>query len=670
IVPGVPNNVQAIGFSNGSISVAWESPNRSNCPVEEYDVKLTQLEYGTYQILSTLDLGIVFEDLIPGLAYNISVIAVNTKGKGNDTKIISVTIPTESCEDPFFALGDTCYQVIVGSYNWYQARQLCQEQNADLLQTHSLKFLHNSIMEHQYNNPSFFWMGASDEDEEGSWKWLSGEPVSSDTWGIRQPDYNIEKNCMQLRYNQTDHYHILHAYCDDIKTVICEKPISPSNDQKLYTQIGSEHFLVVNELMDWNSAREICQNKGGELATPKDLELLRNWIKNDKASNSSYFWLGASDIEREGNWLWLNGSIVEHGWMKGEPDNRDYDENCLLFMTQYDPSLNDNSCYRSQSFICELKEDDPFFSLGNEKFLVVEEWKTWDEARTSCINLGGDLAEPKDLELLKTHLSEHDQIDSDYWIGGSDSENEGSWKWISGATVNTSLWIDGEPDGDEIENCLDFQPLEDPPLNDYECEETQYYICEKTEGKRNVISDEECNYPFEKLGSDCLLIVENSLKDWQEANRYCQRNNADLAILNDLNKLRKHLARFDIEYNYWVGGSKLNSDREWLWVNGDPFTEEWRDGEPDDNIKNECLLFQAGYRPSYSAHACGREQSFICKKNTIRGKSVDDSKRDKHPNYDLSSKFEKTGSLDHDKEETTEEIVTTDFPEEVTNYFE
>ncbi|CAL4165495.1 unnamed protein product, partial [Meganyctiphanes norvegica] len=65
----------------------------------------------------------------------------------------------------------------------------------------------------------------------------------------------------------------------------------------------------------------------------------------------------------------------------------------------------------------------------------------------------------------------------DLWLGGTDSQREGLWLWISGKRVPRNDW---RPRGGRYENCLDFSIQDDLyKLNDYNCDEIQHYLCEK-----------------------------------------------------------------------------------------------------------------------------------------------------------------------------------------------
>ena len=79
--------------------------------------------------------------------------------------------------------------------------------------------------------------------------------------------------------------------------------------------------------------------------------------------------------------------------------------------------------------------------------------KTWHEAKAACEALGGHLATSTSAEkntfltTLTTNL---------LWLGGTDEETEGVWKWITGETWDYTNWGGNEPDNGTSENYLAF----------------------------------------------------------------------------------------------------------------------------------------------------------------------------------------------------------------------
>ncbi|CAL4118249.1 unnamed protein product, partial [Meganyctiphanes norvegica] len=239
-----------------------------------------------------------------------------------------------------------------------------------------------------------------------------------------------------------------------------------------FFKIGSEHFLVTQNKVNWATARRLCNESGGSLAEPEDLFKLHMYLM--KYHIAGNFWIGGSDA-------WLSGENFNKKWINEKFTKKDYEKNCLLFNISSFSTIRDHNCYQNEYYICEQivnYHEDDFIQVGSQNFLVVEEMKSWSAARKYCHSLGGDLAQPNNLLLLQNNLDTKNLSGSDYWLGGSDIENEGEWIWLSGANIKEK-WRQGQPGGYYAENCLDFQSLGVPSLNDYECNSKLKFICEK-----------------------------------------------------------------------------------------------------------------------------------------------------------------------------------------------
>ncbi|XP_073730324.1 uncharacterized protein [Misgurnus anguillicaudatus] len=109
-------------------------------------------------------------------------------------------------------------------------------------------------------------------------------------------------------------------------------------------------------------------------------------------------------------------------------------------------------------------------------YFISTEKKSWTESRRYCIERGADLIiiNNKEEQDFFKNRSETDSI----WIGLSDSDEEGRWKWVDGSTLTTSFWDRAnEPNGDRRENCVVSYA---PGWADYNCTRTFKWICEKT----------------------------------------------------------------------------------------------------------------------------------------------------------------------------------------------
>uniref|UniRef100_A0A8C2ECC4 C-type lectin domain-containing protein n=1 Tax=Cyprinus carpio TaxID=7962 RepID=A0A8C2ECC4_CYPCA len=109
-------------------------------------------------------------------------------------------------------------------------------------------------------------------------------------------------------------------------------------------------------------------------------------------------------------------------------------------------------------------------------YFVSSEWKSWTESRRFCTERGADLTiinSKTEQEFIKT-ISGGDGV----WIGLTDIDMEGRWKWVDGITLTSgfSFWGIGEPNGQKEENCITSYPT---GWYDYPCSSAFKWICEK-----------------------------------------------------------------------------------------------------------------------------------------------------------------------------------------------
>ena len=109
-----------------------------------------------------------------------------------------------------------------------------------------------------------------------------------------------------------------------------------------------------------------------------------------------------------------------------------------------------------------------------------ETFTGWGDARTLCQSWGGDLAQLEAME-ESTLLAEH--ADRDAWLGASDLDEEGTFRWVDGAEVDRDgAWAVAQPDNyGGRENCLELR-AEDDLWNDVPCMGYKQALCERAMG--------------------------------------------------------------------------------------------------------------------------------------------------------------------------------------------
>ncbi|XP_070767551.1 C-type lectin domain family 4 member E-like [Enoplosus armatus] len=107
---------------------------------------------------------------------------------------------------------------------------------------------------------------------------------------------------------------------------------------------------------------------------------------------------------------------------------------------------------------------DRWLHVGDHCFFLSTDKQTWSNSTDKCAEIGGHLA-------ILTTREQHEAVEKEgrrigglytnYWIGLSDIEGEGEWKWVNGSTLENPFWnvAISEPDnnlsgGPEGEDCV------------------------------------------------------------------------------------------------------------------------------------------------------------------------------------------------------------------------
>uniref|UniRef100_A0A8C1H0V3 C-type lectin domain-containing protein n=1 Tax=Cyprinus carpio TaxID=7962 RepID=A0A8C1H0V3_CYPCA len=112
---------------------------------------------------------------------------------------------------------------------------------------------------------------------------------------------------------------------------------------------------------------------------------------------------------------------------------------------------------------------------------TINETKNWTESRQDCLKKGADLIIINSSE--EQDFVKNITVNREFWIGLTDSDVEGSWKWVDGSNLISGFWASKEPNGGTTENCAVTYLIEHPTLLgwlDIKCNNAHQWICEKS----------------------------------------------------------------------------------------------------------------------------------------------------------------------------------------------
>ncbi|XP_053086702.1 C-type lectin domain family 4 member E [Pangasianodon hypophthalmus] len=119
------------------------------------------------------------------------------------------------------------------------------------------------------------------------------------------------------------------------------------------------------------------------------------------------------------------------------------------------------------------------FYFKSSFYCMSKETKSWDESRQNCSSRGADLViinSREEQEFIVKQLG-----DSVAWIGLSDRDREGEWKWVDGTPLTTKYWDSGQPGNTDHEDCAEiyYSDSNEVVWNDKTCSVKLHWICEK-----------------------------------------------------------------------------------------------------------------------------------------------------------------------------------------------
>ncbi|KAL7855915.1 hypothetical protein AOLI_G00195190 [Acnodon oligacanthus] len=121
--------------------------------------------------------------------------------------------------------------------------------------------------------------------------------------------------------------------------------------------------------------------------------------------------------------------------------------------------------------------------FNSSLYCITTKKKSWGESRKDCRDRGADLViinSQEEQEFINKTVGS-----SEAWIGLTDTESEGVWKWVDNTTLATGFWWKGEPnDYNSNEDCVltGFRGAGSERVSNWAddpCSSSQRGICER-----------------------------------------------------------------------------------------------------------------------------------------------------------------------------------------------
>jgi len=227
-------------------------------------------------------------------------------------------------------------------------------------------------------------------------------------------------------------------------------------------------------------------------------------------------------------------------------------------------------------------------------YVAVAEKKTWDQARATCQNVGGDLAQIRTVEDQKAvgkFLRDNwpftwpKTTSTEWWIGAKrDGSKKRKWKWVNGDKVSTDIPYNWDKSGlgHMAEKCFSIHRDLTYAFCAGDCTNAKEFVCEyhSQEGVlAGVLAGVTVTDTMRMLPRGKFYVAVAEKRTWDQARATCQKMGGDLAQIRTVDD-QKHVAKFITDNfttgysgtgtEWWIGALKdIDRKRKWRWVDGD-----------------------------------------------------------------------------------------------------
>ena len=194
-------------------------------------------------------------------------------------------------------------------------------------------------------------------------------------------------------------------------------------------------------------------SSGAERADTASAEIAMGWVTNPDGSDDTVICLDEVRVfesklnVRRINLIYKNELSIQTGL---DSDGDQLDDLSEVFIHGTDPSISDTDG-DGLSDGDELIGSKEWYWDNIGRYQIILGDFNWHEAKEDAESRGGHLAtitsEAENANIFDLVMHKFSEMPC-LWLGASDKEKEGHWKWVSGESWDYSNWHEGEPNND------------------------------------------------------------------------------------------------------------------------------------------------------------------------------------------------------------------------------
>ncbi|KAK2822606.1 hypothetical protein Q5P01_022671 [Channa striata] len=505
------------------------------------------------------------------------------------------TVPPPKCADGWNHIGtqNYCSKTFIENSDkrtWYEARDYCRTIGGDLLSIHTNIELRGPSLRYKS-----VWIGLYAPDPSTGYVWSDRSPVNFQNWEEGEPNNkNNAESCVEINpYTWYARGSWRDVHCEKKNGWICQiragvtpkpppDPVSPDYNRTSdgWLELNGTQYYINTKSMAMEDARHFCQQRHGDLVTiNSEAENIFLWQQISEQYSS--YWIGLS-VDLDGSFEWMDGSpVIFQRWQEGQPDFKNYDENCVV-MRNYDGFWHDYNCGYEQKSICKRRGSTPANTTaaptvppkggcqpGWKKFnfkcysIIKNQKLKWDEARKQCQSMGGNLASISSKHVQVFLMSQMaDTSPTNLWIGMHSLYGGQFW------------WTDGQPRSytNFVNTCAVINTSPQLGIGKWipkSCNDSNGFICLQNPVTSLPDSPETTTSTnYVKICNDSIKVVTQQL-NWDTARKNCEDDGANLASLrNEWIQAYVELMAKNLKAPLWIGLNKNKTNGYFRYIDG------------------------------------------------------------------------------------------------------